>query len=336
MRTFESRRLGAKLRLKSPSQARGSLKGGSSPLVLGVALLLCALALHAPILGQTVDLDPLDVVRLPTGRFTMGCVLGDSGCEAHELPRHDVRLTHDVWMSRTETTVQAYAAFAKSRGHRTRAEVTGRGRDWNHAIGQWEWVNGLSYRVPYADGTKAEGTWPAVQVAWSDADTYCRWAGGRLPSEAEWEYGARGGKAGEKYPWGDAPTPQVGCNRHANGPDERTRQLFPRWDIFAGYDDGSPRLAGVGQFTANHFGLLDMAGNAWEWVNDWHSADYYKTSPTDDPAGSVEGTARIVRGGSWGYAPKQHRNSERGFAEPEFWTATFGFRCVFDQPPTRQ
>lgn len=269
-------------------------------------------------------------VRLPAGRFAMGCALGDSACEAHERPRHEVRLARGVWLTRTEVTVAAYSAFARSTGFRTRAERTGRGRDWNHARGEWEWVPGLTYRRPHADGTMAQEAWPAVQVSWFDADAYCRWTGGRLPTEAEWEYGARGGRAGEKFPWGDAPTPAAAGRPHANGPDERTRRLFPRWEIFTGYDDGYARLAPVGRFAPNGYGLADMAGNAWEWVSDWYQADYYQKAARDDPQGPSSGTARVVRGGAWGYAPRQHRNSERGYAEPDFWTATFGFRCAFD------
>lgn len=282
--------------------------------------------------GQSAPAGIPDRVRVPAGRFVMGCAVGDSGCEAHERPRHEVRLTRDVWLTRTEITVGGYAAFIEATAYRTQADRTGRGRDWNQDKGEWEWVSGLTFRRPYADGIVADQSWPAVQVAWADADAYCRWAGGRLPTEAEWEYGARGGRDGEKFPWGDAPVPRVVGRQHANGPDEQNLRLFPRWDVFPGYDDGYARLAPVGTLAPNGFGLLDMAGNAWEWVHDWHQADYYRASPSDDPSGPASGVARVVRGGSWGYAPKQHRNSERGYAEPDFWTSTFGFRCAFDGP----
>jgi len=277
--------------------------------------------------------DAEKIVRLPAGTFIMGCVIGDSGCVDAELPRHKVRLTHDVWMMATEVTVGDFGRFVTATRYRTRAEQTGHGRDWNQQKGEWEWVPGLSFRKPYADRTFAEDAWPAVQTSWSDADAYCRWTGGRLPTEAEWEYAARGGRTGEKFPWGDGPTPLADGRHYANGPDESLHREFPRWDIFSGYDDGYPRLAPVGHFAPNGFGLYDMAGNAWEWVHDWYAGDWYSKSPTDDPIGPGAGDARVVRGGSWGYAPKQHRNSERGFAEPEFWTTTFGFRCAYNRPP---
>jgi formylglycine-generating enzyme len=274
-----------------------------------------------------------DLVHLPAGVFTMGCVVGDSSCDPAELPRHQVHFSHDIWMTPTEITVQSYTAFAAATGYRTRAESTGRGRDWNSTTGEWEWVSGLTFRRPYADGTVADEKWPAVQVSWPDAEAYCRWSGGRLPTEAEWEYAARGGREGEKFPWGDAPVPQVNGRQFANGPDEQMHRLFPRWEIFDGYDDGFPRLAPVARFEPNPYGLYDIAGNAWEWVGDWYASDWYAKSPRETPRGPAIGTERVVRGGSWAYAPKQHRNSERGFAEPDFWTATFGFRCAYDSDP---
>jgi len=269
-------------------------------------------------------------IHIPAGEFTMGCVIGDSSCDAGELPRHKVHFSHDIWMSATEVTVHSYSEFVAATGYHTRAETTGRGRDWNSTSGEWQWVSGLTFRRPYADGTPADDQWPAVQVSWADADAYCRWSGGRLPTEAEWEYAARGGKEEEKFPWGDAPIPLVNGRQFANGPDEQLHHAFPRWEFFVGYDDSYSRLAPVAHFEPNGYGLYDMAGNAWEWVDDWHAPDWYAKSPMEDPHGPAAGTARVVRGGSWGYAPKQLRNSERGFAEPDFWTATFGFRCAYE------
>jgi formylglycine-generating enzyme required for sulfatase activity len=236
-------------------------------------------------------------------------------------------------MGMTEVTVGAFRRFAAASGVRTRAEVEHRGRAWVHAHKQWDWIAGLTWATPLKATQSAPDAWPALQVAWSDARAYCEWAGGRLPSEAEWERAARGGRDDEIFPWGNAERPQDGSIRYANGPDEATHGVYPSWAFFGGYRDGYPDVAPVAQFAANGFGLYDMAGNAWEWVADWYAENYYAHSPSVDPRGPASGDAHVVRGGSWGYAPEQHRSSERGFAETGFWTATFGFRCAIDDWP---
>jgi formylglycine-generating enzyme required for sulfatase activity len=279
--------------------------------------------------------DGLAYVRVPAGEFQMGCVDTDNRCQPHERPRHRVRLRRAFWIGATEVTVGAFRRFITASGFRTRAEVEARGRAWVHANAQWEWIGGLSWAAPLRAGVRAPDQWPVLQVAWDDAASYCRWAGGRLPTEAEWEHSARGGRDGEIFPWGNEPRPEAGGVRYANGPDEGTHQRFPSWSYFAGYRDGYDEAAPVGRFAPNRFGLYDMAGNAWEWVADWYDASYFERSPAVDPTGPQSGSAHVVRGGSWGYAPEQHRASERGFAENGFWTATFGFRCALDDFPER-
>jgi formylglycine-generating enzyme required for sulfatase activity len=125
--------------------------------------------------------------------------------------------------------------------------------------------------------------------------------------------------------------PQVGRTHYANGPDEDLHTKYGSWTFFKDYHDGFVTLAPVGSFPANRFGLVDMAGNAWEWVADWYAPDTYVSQSVVDPRGPPSGKAHVVRGGSWAYAPQQHRSSERGFAEPGFWTMTFGFRCARDE-----
>jgi formylglycine-generating enzyme required for sulfatase activity len=279
--------------------------------------------------------DGLAYAFVPAGEFMMGCVDGDANCQPYERPRHRVRLTRGIWFGATEVTVAAYRRFVNATSYRTRAERDGRGRAWVHERATWEWIDRLGWDAPLRANQRAPDAWPALQVAWEDAAAYCDWAGGRLPTEAEWERAARGGRDNEIYPWGNSKTPEIQGVKYANGSDELTHAKYSTWSFFTGYRDGYAEIAPVGQFAANDFGLYDMAGNAWEWVADWYSPTAYQFAHGVNPPGPSRGDAHVVRGGSWGYAPEQHRSSERGFAESGFWTATFGFRCVLDEMPGR-
>ena len=272
-------------------------------------------------------------VPVPAGTFEMGCVPQDSLCEASEKPRHPVTLTKPFWMARTETTVAQFRQFVAATGYRTKAERTGRGRFWRLDISEWDWIDGLSWRAPFARSSAAPDDWPALQVSWEDADAYCRWSGGRLPTEAEWERAARGGVDGKLHVWGDAALPVVAGVPQVNGPDARTATAFPTFAHFQGYDDAYAKVAPVGSFPPNPYGLFDMAGNAYEWTADWNDDRPYPAGAAIDPTGPETGTEKAVRGAGWGYPPDQFRVSFRGLAGLDFWTATFGFRCVRDRAP---
>jgi formylglycine-generating enzyme required for sulfatase activity len=260
----------------------------------------------------------------------MGDAAGEDGDEA---PVHAVTVRAFA-AGKYEVTRDEYAAFARGTGHVSAgtcfADLAG--------DGSWKQDASATWSNP---GFPQSGRDPAVCVSWEDAKAYAGWLSARtgksyrLLSEAEWEYAARGGRDGDVFPWGNAPLPEAGGVRHANGPDEGTHRRFPSWSYFVGYRDGYDEAAPVGRFAPNRFGLYDMAGNAWEWVADWYDASYFERSPAVDPTGPQSGSAHVVRGGSWGYAPEQHRASERGFAENGFWTATFGFRCALDDFPER-
>lgn len=271
--------------------------------------------------GRAAGVAP-EFLRIPAGTFDMGCVPGDYACSADERPRHEVTISRDFWMMRTEVTVGAYKKFAAATG-RTLPEPP---------VFNERWTN---------------ESHPIVMVAWSDADAYCRSMGGRLPTEAEWEYAARGGHAGWKYVWGNEAVPRVNGQRHANVADEsgkKSELIQPEWakqaGWFHGYDDGYTYTSPPGAFAPNHFGLHDMAGNVSEWCLDWYHGEYYLVSPSADPRGPAEppgpefpggpGELRATRGGSFMFLPPADlRVSQRTSSFPEGDAAT-GFRCVRD------
>jgi formylglycine-generating enzyme required for sulfatase activity len=315
---------------------------------LGIAALfaLVAALLAFGIYADDADVTPatlayvrgrggLRYVRVPAGDFRMGCVPNDQQCDAHERPRHQVRLTMPYWIATTEVTVRAYRDFVLATGHATFAERAGKGRAFSVERSQWEWVSGLTWERPLYADRAAPPDWPAVQVDAKDAEAFCAWAGGRLPTEAEWERAARAGNDDAIHVWGNASVPRVGTVRFANGPDVRTKRRIPQWETFAAYDDGFATLAPVARFAPNAFGLYDMAGNVYEWTADTYDSAAYAGGPRVDPRVdsrvSAPDARRVVRGGSWGYFPAHLRSSFRGFFPATgFPTATLGFRCARD------
>jgi len=153
-------------------------------------------------------------------------------------------------------------------------------------------------------------------VNWEQANTYCEWRGDRLPSEAEWEKAARGGLEGMLFSWGDDfPVCTVGAKNGA-----QFGSCMPSDTV------------SVGSFSPNGYGLYDMAGNVWEWVNDWYQADYYSFSPTSDPPGPFNGTVKVLRGGGWFYDWVYSRAASRITGEPGYRNDSIGFRCAVSIP----
>ncbi len=238
--------------------------------------------------------DGLEYAKAPAGTFLMGCVPDDTECYPRELPRHEVRISKPFWIGRTEVPVQAYERYVTAVGLEMPPEPQGID-DFN-------------------DGWSKKNH-PIVKVTWDEARSYCEWAGGRLPTEAEWEYAARGGRDGLKYPWGN----------------ERSHDEANYWR--SGGRDVWRNTAPVGSFAANGFGLYDMAGNVYEWIADWYDEEYYQHSPSADPAGPTHGTQRVVRGGAGFINPAVLRISTRLETAPDARRLGVGFRCALDVAP---
>ena len=203
----------------------------------------------------------------------------------------------------------------------------------------WIPIPGSDFRHPSGpDGTFNEVLdHPAMHIGWTDAKKYCRWKGGRLPTESEWEYACRGGLEKQKFPWGN--------DREPNMTEHGTYSM----NIFTGepysVDDGSdgwPSTAVVGSYAPNGYGLYDMTGNIWEWV-----ADYWSPRPKVppegrrlvDPKGPKQGRDRVMKGGSYMCHPttcRRYRCSGRSHAEPDSSTGNLGFRCVYDKKPGKK
>jgi formylglycine-generating enzyme required for sulfatase activity len=162
-----------------------------------------------------------------------------------------------------------------------------------------------------------------VKVSWIIAQKYCGWTGSRLPSEAEWEKAARGGLEGKKYPWGDeSPVCTSGAENGA------------KYDNDSNCDDTGTEK--VGNFSSNGYGLFDMSGNVWEWVNDWYDTDYYANSPGSNPSGPSSGSVtsgdkRVLRGGSWSRHDFYLRSANRSRYNPTDADIVIGFRCSRSQ-----
>ena len=228
------------------------------------------------------------MVFIPGGEFQRGRshALADDDLKWYPTLMKDdrpVRAIHvgPFYLDEHEVTNEQYAAFVKATGHRP------------------------PYNWPKAEIPKGKEKFPVVDVSWDDAAAYTRWAGKRLPTEAEWERACRGLDVGKKYPWGD----QNPTNKDA------------RFNTFEGPVE-------VCKFKPNYFGLYDMAGNAWEWCADWYEKDYYQRAPGKNPLGPESGMYRVLRGGSWADVTKYLTCANRSWARPAERSPNIGFRCA--------
>jgi len=264
--------------------------------------------------------QPSDMVLIPGGTFTMGTTEGF----AYEGPPHKVSV-HSFYMDRTPVTVGEFAKFVGETHYVTDAEKLGWGEVFD--IKQSTWTKGekADWRHPEGPDKVAAENEPVTQVSYADVQAYAKWAGKRLPTEAEFEFAARGGLEGKAYSWGDDVKPNgkyMANFWQGSFPEKNTGE------------DGFMSRSPVGSFPANGYGLYDISGNVWEWTSDWFSTDYYAHSPVENPTGPENGAEKVIRGGSWmccanyccGYrvASRQHTSVDSGLNN-------LGFRCVKDK-----
>ncbi len=253
--------------------------------------------------------DGLKYVWVPPGTFQMGCSPGDKECYDNEKPAHEVKISKGFWIGQTEVTVRAYKRFVRSAGKTMPPEPNFIGRPLNTG-----WSNEAM---------------PIVDVTWDEASDYCTWAGGRLPTEAEWEYAARGGSTETRY----GSLDEVAWHADNSGQQrlDSTRILNEDQKNYVQRLKGNGNgMHEVGKKRANGFGLYDVLGNVWEWVNDWYDEHYYQNSPSQDPSGPASGQYRVLRGGSWIDSPGLVRVSLRYRVVPGDRDLSYGggFRCV--------
>ena len=273
---------------------------------------LLALIAAAPFLGacgrppeneRVSEIDGKVMVRIPAGEFLMGTRPEDRDSALEERPQHTVMLD-EFWIDKTETTNAQYQQCVEA----------GACRPPERAI---------SYTRPSYYGDEEFADYPVIWVNWHDAQAYCQWAGKRLPTEAEWEKAARGPEP-RRYPWGE----EWPDGRRVNMCDINCEFDDRQIDIDDGFADTSP----VGHYPegANPFGLLDMAGNVWEWVHDWYADDYYEWTTKENPQGPQYGEERVMRGGAWNMWQIDLRTAAREKGFPHLTYPNVGFRCAGD------
>ncbi len=289
-----------------------------------IRLLPVALALVIAGCAKGPPLDVSGMILIEGGEFMMGT---DDRSYPYEGPSHRVSLD-SFYLDKYEVTNRQYAAFADATGFLTESEKLGWSGVFDPRRNGWTKGDGADWRHPHGAGSSYSDMldFPVVHLSWEDAAAYCEWRGARLPSEAEFEYAARGGLEGATYAWGNELTP--GGVHHAN----LWQGNFPDQDrTLDGYGSHGP----VGQFPANGNGLHDMTGNVWEWVADWYAPDYFANSPTRNPQGPRSGTQKVQRGGSWLCSENYcqgYRVAARMMTDPDSGLNNLGFRCAGDSP----
>jgi formylglycine-generating enzyme len=312
------------------------------------------------------DTSTAGMKYVPGGTFMMGGDNGQAGPD--EFPKHSVQVKA-FWMDETEVTNAQFQKFVEATSYVTTAEQK---PDWEelkkavppgtakpadsllipaslvfkqttgpvelHDFNQWwSWVAGADWKHPQGTGSSIKGkeNHPVVHISWYDAMAYCKWAGKRLPTEAEWEFAARGGLINNIYPWG---------NDHVNTGKAKANSWEGKFPYLNTMKDGYLKSAPVKSYKPNGYGLYDMAGNVWEWCNDWYDADYYTSlnkTTTANPQGPAKSNdpediytpKKSLRGGSFlcndSYC-SGYRVARRMKSSPDTGLEHTGFRCVRD------
>ncbi|HVJ80490.1 MAG TPA: formylglycine-generating enzyme family protein [Planctomycetia bacterium] len=353
---------------RAPASARGRW-----PLVVALGLASFAvaygLAIRRPQASSAPQKGPPGMVWVPGGAFMMGADAAPAGRD--ERPAHRVRVD-GFWMDETDVTNDQFAAFVAATGYVTTAEKpvdveeilrqsppgtppppkemlapgslvfappAGETKDLRDHTRWWRWTPGANWRHPEGPESNLEGRGdhPVVHASWYDATAYAKWAGKRLPTEAEWEAAARGGLEGKTYVWGDSPfsdeKPQCNCWQ-GEFPGKNTAR------------DGYERTSPVKAFPPNGYGLYDMAGNVWQWCGDWYDADLYARragggvvvnppgpGKCNDPRNPLS-PSRSQRGGSFLCHPSycwRYRPSARHGCSADSGMSHVGFRCAASQ-----
>ena len=281
------------------------------------------------------------MIKLDGGRFLMGTDSIEGFPADGEGPVREVTL-HGFYLDTAPVTNEQFAEFVRKTGYQTESDRFGwsfvfhkhitpeefprlvkdrvRGVDW------WCKVDGANWERPEGPGSHIASRphHPVVHVSWNDALAYCEWAGKRFPTEAEWEYAARGGLEQKSFPWGDELTPE---GRHLCN---IWQGEFPNHDTA---DDGYSAPAPVDAFPPNGYGFQTITGNAWEWCGDWFHPSFHVAATRTNPVGPPNGTHKVMKGGSYlchaSYC-NRYRVAARTSNTPDSATTNIGFRCARD------
>ncbi|PLX21975.1 MAG: hypothetical protein C0599_07220 [Salinivirgaceae bacterium] len=256
----------------------------------------------------------MDLVAVEGGAFMMGCNQSQEECGPDETPLHEVSLD-DFYISRYEVTNWQFCVFLNKSGIGQNATQNGK---------QFISIDEKLSQITYVDGKFVPEpgleNYPVVEVSWFGAVAFCKWAGGRLPTEAEWEYAARGGSESEDYIYSGSNNLDDVAWHYENSKVEGSSNFYEGHGTHP-----------VGQKKANELGIYDMTGNVYEWCSDKYNRDYYGFSDKENPQGPSHGNSRVLRGGSWGDQSKACRTRYRVSVGEYTNYFMYGFRFVKDR-----